>query len=253
MLLGAQTYTVRDYTQNERDFRETMKRIAAIGYKCVQLSAIGNIPVQVQREVCDENGLKIVLTHTNADRMINDPEGVIRDHEILGCDYIGIGMMAPKYQTAEWIDQFARDFLTPAKKMRDAGKLLMYHNHNIEWTKLADGRRIMDVLLEQMPADVMGFTLDTYWVQAAGADVLEWIDILQDRIPCVHLKDMAVQGFEQRMAVVGEGNLNFPKILAKLQALNKTKYMLVEQDKCYGESPFDCLQRSYNNVKEMGY
>lgn len=253
MLLGAQTYTVRDYTQNERDFRETMKRIAAIGYKCVQLSAIGNIPVQVQREVCDENGLQIVLTHTNPERMINDTEAVIRDHEILGCDYIGIGMMAPKYQTAEWIDQFAKDFLTPAKKMRDAGKLLMYHNHNIEWTKLSDGRRIMDVLLSQMPADVMGITLDTYWVQAAGADVLTWIDRLQDRIPCVHLKDMAVKGFEQRMAVVGEGNLDFPKILARLQELNKTKYMLVEQDNCYGESPFDCLRRSYRNVKEMGY
>ena len=42
MMLGAQTYTVRTYTQNERDFRETMKRIAAIGYECVQLSAIGN-------------------------------------------------------------------------------------------------------------------------------------------------------------------------------------------------------------------
>lgn len=80
----------------------------------------------------------------------------------------------------------------------------MYHNHNLEWTRLRDGRRIMDVLLEQMPADLMGVTLDTYWVQAAGADVLEWIDILQDRIPCVHLKDMSVNGFDQRKAVVGE-------------------------------------------------
>lgn len=213
MELGAQTFTVRDYMQTTWDFREAMKRIAEIGYTCVQLSAVGNVPIQAQRDICDEFGLKIVLTHTNPDRMIADPEGVIRDHDILGCDYIGIGMMNPKYQRAEWIDQFAKDFTTPAKKMRDAGKLLMYHNHNLEWTRLRDGRRIMDVLLEQMPADLMGVTLDTYWVQAAGADVLEWIDILQDRIPCVHLKDMSVNGFDQRKAVVGEGNLNFPKIL----------------------------------------
>lgn len=90
-------------------------------------------------------------------------------------------------------------------------------------------------------------------MQAAGADVLEWIDILQDRIPCVHLKDMSVNGFDQRKAVVGEGNLNFPKILEKLQTLGKTKYMLVEQDDCYGESAFDCLKRSYDNVRKMGY
>ena len=93
MELGAQTFTVRDYMQTTWDFREAMKRIAEIGYTCVQLSAVGNVPVQAQRDICDEFGLKIVLTHTNPDRMIADPEGVIRDHDILGCDYIGIGMM----------------------------------------------------------------------------------------------------------------------------------------------------------------
>ena len=30
------------------------------------------------------------------------------------------------------VDRFAKDFEVPAKKMRDAGKLLMYHNHNFE-------------------------------------------------------------------------------------------------------------------------
>ncbi len=253
MLLGAQMFTVRNYTQNERDFYESVKRIAAIGYDCVQLSAIGNIPVEVQRQVCDEFGLKIVLTHTNPDRMITDPEGVIRDHEVLGCDCIGIGMMAPKYQTAEWVDQFAKDFTLPAQKMRDAGKIFMYHNHNFEWTRLRDGRRIIDVLLEQMPADLMGFTLDTYWLQAAGCDVIHWIEKLQDRIPCVHLKDMAVQGWDAHFAPVGEGNLDFPKILHTLQTLGKTKYLLVEQDDCYGDSPFACLERSYKNIRKMGY
>ena len=139
MELGAQTFTVRDYMQTTWDFREAMKRIAEIGYTCVQLSAVGNVPVQAQRDICDEFGLKIVLTHTNPDRMIADPEGVIRDHDILGCDYIGIGMMNPKYQRAEWIDQFAKDFTTPAKKMRDAGKAILLISADLEeLTKLSD-------------------------------------------------------------------------------------------------------------------
>ena len=249
MELGAQTFTVRDYMQTTWDFREAMKRIAEIGYTCVQLSAVGNVPVQAQRDICDEFGLKIVLTHTNPDRMIADPEGVIRDHDILGCDYIGIGMMNPKYQRAEWIDQFAKDFTTPAKKMRDAGKLLMYHNHNLEWTRLRDGRRIMDVLLEQMPADLMGVTLDTYWVQAGGGDPAQWLEKLAGRIPCIHLKDFA---YGRKMAVVGEGNINFDRVFEKAEA-GGTKYMLVEQDDCYGESPFDCLKRSYQYLTACGF
>ncbi len=253
MMLGAQTYTVRSYTQNERDFREAMRRIAAIGYTCVQLSAIGNVPVEAQRDICGEFGLKIALTHTSPERMLADPQGVIRDHEILGCENIGIGMMPDRYRTAEWIDRFAQDFTGPAKMMRDAGKRLMYHNHNIEWTRLRDGRRIIDVLLEQMPAELMGITLDTYWVQAAGCDVLAWIEKLQDRISCVHLKDVAVQNWDMRMAAVGEGNMDFKRILKKLAELGKTDYLLVEQDDCYGDDPFACLARSYENIRKMGY
>ena len=112
--------------------------------------------------------------------------------------------------------------------------------------------RSEDVLLSQMPAELMGVTLDTYWVQAAGADVLAWIDSLAGRIPCLHLKDMAVCGFQQRFAPVGEGNMDFARILQHAQEAG-VEHILVEQDDCYGESPFDCLGRSLKHVREMGY
>ena len=62
----------------------------------MQISAIGPIPAQQVREICDENGLQIVLTHTDPNRILNDTEAVIREHDIMGCDYIGIGMMPPE-------------------------------------------------------------------------------------------------------------------------------------------------------------
>ncbi len=252
MLIGAQTFTVRTYTQTERDFRLAMKRIADIGYRTVQLSAIGPMDPKVVRAICDDNGLAIVLTHTNQERILNDVDSVIREHDILGCKYIGIGSMPDRYRSADWIRQFAEDYTVPAQKMRDSGKLLMYHNHNFEWEKLPSGKNYMDVLLEDMPADIMGITLDTYWVQAAGADILTWIQKLKNRIPCVHFKDMAVKGYEQRMAAVGDGNIDFQKVLDLLHELGTTAYVLVEQDNCYGESPFSCLKRSYDYLKGLG-
>lgn len=38
MKLGAQLYTVRDYTNNLKDFEETLKKISEIGYEYVQVS-----------------------------------------------------------------------------------------------------------------------------------------------------------------------------------------------------------------------
>lgn len=253
MLIGAQSYTVRESTQNEADFRLAMKRIADIGYTSVQLSAIGPIAPEVCRAVCDEHGLQIVLTHTNADRMLSDIAGVIADHEVMGCDYVGIGMMPERYRSAETVGGFVKDYLPVAKALRDSGKLLMYHNHHLEWTRVDARRNMLDVLLEGFSADLMGITLDTYWVQAAGADISDTLIALKDRIPCVHLKDMTVQGMEQRMAPVGEGNIPFPKILALLKELGGTRFALIEQDHCYGEDPFDCLKRSFDYLKEQGY
>ena len=39
MKTGAQLYTVRLFTQTVPDFRETMRRVAEIGYETVQMSA----------------------------------------------------------------------------------------------------------------------------------------------------------------------------------------------------------------------
>ncbi len=253
MIVGAQGYTLRNFMQSERDIRRSLKKVAEIGYTTVQISAIGPIDPAVLRGICDENGLSIVLTHTAEAKLLGDIDGVIRDHKIMGCPYIGLGSMPERYRSNdEWVRYFAEDFLPIAQKIRDAGMLFMYHNHNFEFEK-KNGRMLMDDLLELFPADLMGVTLDTYWLQAAGCDIIQWIEKLKDRIPCVHLKDMAVKGYEIRMAAVGEGNLNFPAILDTLKRLNRTKYILVEQDNCYEQHPYDCLAASYRNLNQMGY
>ena len=74
---------------------------------------------------------------------------------------------------------------------------------------------------------------------------------MKNRIPCVHLKDMEMTGNGAVMAPVMEGNLNFPGILKELED-SVCQYLLVEQDICQ-TSPFDCLQRSYDNLARAGY
>ena len=41
MKTGAQLYTIKSYTQNVKDFACSMKKIAEMGYKTVQISAVG--------------------------------------------------------------------------------------------------------------------------------------------------------------------------------------------------------------------
>ena len=124
----------------------------------------------------------------------------------------------------------------------------MYHNHAAEFKKLG-GKTVMELLAEGMPSSLMGFTLDTYWVQVGGGDPADYLERLSGRVPVIHLKDCA---YGQKMAVVGEGNINFDRVF-KMAEASGTKYMMVEQDDCNGEDPFDCLRRSYDYLRSCGF
>ncbi len=251
MEIGAQLYNLRSYTQNETDFARSINGIAEIGYKIVQVSGIGAIAPEKIRKICDDNEMKIVLTHTNQERLLSDTQKVIEEHQILGCKYIGLGSMQERYRTEEWRKYFVEDYKPVAQKLQAAGCKLMYHNHDFEFENV-NGVRLIDTLLEGFTTDELGITLDMFWVQAAGCDVVQWIERFKGRLNCVHLKDMNVHGSERRMAAVGTGNMNFEAIVPKFIEVG-AEYALVEQDLSYGADPFECLKISYNNLKNMGF
>ena len=249
MEIGAQFYTIRDYCKNLDDFAESIKKVADIGYKYVQISGTCAFEPQWLKEQLDKNGLQCVLTHTPADKLLSETKQVALDHDTLGCKYVGLGHFGFD-ETNEncTLEAFTNKYKPVVTTLKENGKYFMYHNHDGEFRKIGN-KLILEHLKDLFTPDEMGFTLDTYWVQAGGGDPAQWIEKLSDRVPCIHLKDYAFGG---KMAIVGEGNLNFERIFKDAEKAG-TKYMLVEQDDCYGENPFDCLRRSYENLKTFGF
>ena len=247
MEIGAQLFTVRDFCKSTDDLSLTLKRIAEIGYRYVQVSGTcAYDPLWLKAEL-QKNGLSCVLTHISPKRLQEETEQVIADHDVLDCKYIGLGCygFAP---VTEKYSAFCDKYAPVAKKIAAGGKYFMYHNHAGEFQKI-NGQTVLAQLAEDFSPDEMGFTLDTYWVQFGGGDPAAWIEKLSGRVPCIHLKDFA---HGQKMAVIGEGNINFDRIFVEAEKAG-TKYMLVEQDECNGEDPFDCLKRSYHYLRSRGF
>ena len=248
MQIGAQFYTVRNQCQNLDDFALTLRKVADIGYKTVQIS--GTCPYEAQwlREQLDANGLRCVLTHIPVPRLTGELEQVIADHHVFDCPNIGLGWYA--FNETDTYEAFMATYPAIARKIREGGRYFMYHNHDQEFKRTPDGRQIiLERLAEAIPAADMGFTLDTFWVQAGGGDPAQWIANLAGRVPVIHLKDYA---YGRKMAVVGEGNINFDRVFAKAEE-SGTQFMLVEQDDCNGEDPIECLRRSYLYLKSCGF
>ena len=248
MQIGAQFYTIRDFCKTPEDLALSLRKVADIGYKTVQISGTCPYDPQWRKEQLDATGLKCVLTHIPAQRLQEEAAQVAKDHDVFGCDYVGLGAYGFKEEKGESLDGFVNIYTPVAKALKEGGKYFMYHNHAHEF-KRADGKLILSQIAERMPAELMGFTVDTYWVQVGGGDPAQWVEKLAGRVPAIHLKDFA---FGRKMAVVGEGNINFDRVFREAEKAG-TKFMLVEQDDCNGEDPIECLRRSYEYLKACGF
>lgn len=248
--LAAQLYTVREFTKTPDDIKRTLERVAKIGYPSVQLSALGPMDPQELRQACDDNGLSICSTHISFDKMRDETDAVIEEHQIYGCKYPGVGGMSQKYHgSAEGYREFAKDASAVGAKLAAAGMTFVYHNHSQEFQHFGDERG-MDILFDEGDKHFQ-FELDTYWVQHGGASPVAWISKCAGRLPVIHFKDMRITNDRtQYYCEIGRGNLDWPGILAACDAA-KIEWYIVEQDVCEGD-PFDSLAISYNNLRAMG-
>ncbi|MHB1485896.1 MAG: sugar phosphate isomerase/epimerase family protein [Saccharofermentanales bacterium] len=252
MIIGAQLYTIRDFAKNEAEISESFRKIAQIGYTCVQVSGLGPISAGQLRSISLENNLEIVVTHTDPERIMNDTDNVINEHKILGCNLVGIGYMPGKYHgSLEGYKAFISDFNPAAARIADSGMKLCYHNHAFEFEKIA-GEICFDILVDQTDPLLWEFIPDTYWIAFAGRCPTRQLEALEGRVTVCHFKDMMITGGLQRMASVMEGNLDWSDIF---DACRKTgiKYAMVEQDDTYGVDPFDALKISYDNLTKAGF
>jgi sugar phosphate isomerase/epimerase len=253
-ILAAQLYTVRQFTQTDDELAESMAKIRVIGYQAVQISAIGPISPSVVKKIMDANGLVICITHISYEQLWHHLDEVIDLHRLWNCQNVAIGSMPQEYRTGEnGFRRFATEASQVGERLAQAGLTFSYHNHSFEFVRYGN-RTGLDILYEESDPRFLQAELDTYWIQHGGGDPSAWIRRMKNRMPVIHLKDMAVT-LENgtalpEMAEIGEGNLNWPGILAACQEANVAWYA-IEQDICKRD-PFESLEISYNNLKAMG-
>jgi sugar phosphate isomerase/epimerase len=248
-VLAAQLYTLREFLKTPADIARTLPKVAALGYRAVQLSALGPMDTGELKKILDSEGLTVCATHVGYERLRDDLDAVVEEHRTLGCRYVAIGGLPQQYRSAEGYGRFAKEASEVGRRMKERGLVFGYHNHSFELEKFG-GRTGLEVLYSE--SDPVAFTaeIDTYWIQHGGGDPAWWIRRVAGRSPLVHLKDMVMRGSEQLMAEVGEGNLNWPAILDACRAAG-VEWYIVEQDHCQRD-PFESLGISLRNLQAMG-
>ena len=225
MILGAQMFSMRDKTGTADGMRETFRRVAEMGYECVQVSGGFQLPAEEFAALSEKYHLPIVSTHTPLNRIIEETDAVIREHKIFGSNQIGLGGMPIECRdSVASVRKFIESLKEPVRKMKAAGMTFAYHNHNFEFFPLED-TCIYDILLAETD---WCFTPDVYWMTFAGVDPVATLRRLAGRTTHIHLKDMADTP-ERGITACGTGIIDFKPIIALAEEIGVISG-LVEQD-----------------------
>ncbi len=251
--IGLELYTVRNELEN--DFDGTLKKVAAIGYKEVELYAFLKKPAVEIRRTLASNGLVCPVAHYDLSlepRLSQEIEYANN----LGLKYMVVAWLKPEErQSLDQYKRYAEFFNRAGSETQKAGIQFGYHNHNFEF-KTFGGVVAFDELLRLTDPQLVKIELDCFWMTWAGRNPVEYMKRDPSRYPILHIKDRK-PGFGLSTDVddkpgpfteVGHGIIDWKPIFAAASA--GVKHYFVEQDFC-DRSPFESARISYEYLKRL--
>ncbi len=258
---GLALYTIRDTMG--KDPKGVLQAVADAGYSYVEAAGYsegmfyGMTPTEF-KEYLGKVGLTPVSSHhgdvtlDNADEMIAAVKEVGFQYFVIPVPPMGHFKFDPETRTlsmSEDVEEVMNIINTIAEKCHAAGVKCLYHNHDFEFEKNAKGIVPMDYFIENSNPEHLNFEIDLYWATKAGVDPIAYFNKAPGRFKAWHVKDMDNEG---RFAPVGEGNIDFAKILAQKE-LSGMEYYFVEQDATFNETPMEAIVISHEGLEEIGF
>lgn len=263
--IGLQLYTLRK--QMAEDPRVTLEAVAKAGYFQVELMNIDEQAIQLAA-IARDVGLAIHSGFLDFN-VITDPEKkdvssidhVLDLAERIGLRHIVFGYIAKDQRdTADKCRAIADRANDAARKTREAGMRMCYHNHSFEFQNFAHEKgtpplTAFDLFVERFDPHQLEFELDVFWVRVGGHDPLTMMKRLAGRISQVHLKDMQKgtpvitnedkvphEAFEE----LGDGVINIPAVVRLAREIG-VEQCHVEQDQ--SPAPLQSIVRSYRYLQ----
>jgi sugar phosphate isomerase/epimerase len=262
--IGLQLYTVG--SEFDTDPHGTLDKVAAIGYKQVELSPLSKTPLSDMKKALTESGLKSPSGHfLLPDLLAHLPEKIDAAKE-LGQEYMIVttpwvaDISRFQSKAANQMEMFramlngltlddwkwnAEQFNKIGEQVKKAGLQLGYHNHNFEFRKIGDTTGY-DEFLRLTDPELVALELDCGWMTVAGLDPVTYLTKYPKRYRLLHIKDFK-KGFTPTTTLLsdapgtpvptelGRGAIDYAKILPA--ARNSIRGLFVEQEPPFKEMP----------------
>lgn len=241
-LIALQLYTLRG--QAELDLLQTISEVAALGYDGVELAGLHGLdPAEVAR-TCRELGLEICGAHVGVERFEDEPDAVAT--ELRSLDLRTIVFPSLPTSSPEDGDSAIGRLHAAATRALDLGLTPVFHNHDVELRRAADGARPWE---EIVALPELRLELDLGWAWVAGESPAELLETFAGRVPLVHVKDHVRTAGGAPDCPVGEGEVGYDAVVPVALATG-VRWLVVEQDEA-GNDPLDAVARSLTALRAI--
>ena len=254
--IGLELYSVRG--ELAKDLPGTLRSVSQMGYEVVEFYApylAWTFPyAKSVRTQLDDLGLRCHSTHNSAAAVLpGETMGrAIELNQILGARHIILASPPAKTTTEEDWKRVAGQLSATVEQLKPHGLTTGFHNHLIEWSPLAGGPRIMDILAANTPPDFV-LQLDVGTCLEAGVDPIGWMKANPGRIRSLHLKDWAPGSEADQKGyrvLFGEGIGPWKDVFATAESVGGVEFYLMEQEGSrYSE--IDTARRCLENYRAM--
>lgn len=266
--IGLQLYTLGP--ELDADFDGTLRRVAAIGYRTVELAGLhGRTPRQF-RTALDAAGLICRSLHVpgrgrdGETSLSGDLGALAAMAHVLGASNVvmpiylapaGTDLAAAGARlTVSDYEAMAAFLNAKGAALQRRGIRLGYHNHNPEFAPLGDTTGL-GILLGQTDPALVDFELDVGWAAAAGVDPRALLRAHPRRFTQMHVKDIrrstrANVSLRMDPADVGRGMIDWVALLPVAWTAGVRGYF-VEQESPFPGPRLESVATSYRYLAAL--
>ncbi|GAA4071079.1 sugar phosphate isomerase/epimerase [Actinomadura miaoliensis] len=238
--ISVQLYTLRDLLS--QDVEGTLRSLAAIGYRKVELAGTYGRTAAQFRQILDRHGLHGTSGHIS---LAADMAPVFEDCVTLGQRFAVVPWAS--FSTADEWKKLADDLNKAGRLACRYGLRFGYHNHAHEFQRLPTGEVPYDIITSRTDPRYVHLELDLYWAVAGGRDPVELIRAHRHRVLQYHVKDRAADG---SFADLGTGTIDFPRIFSHSREAGVIEY-IVEHDQ--PTAPLNTAKVGYDYLRAVRF
>jgi sugar phosphate isomerase/epimerase len=254
--ISVQLYSI--HRELDADLDGSLGRLADIGLTTVEAFDFVR-RADALKESFDRHGLKAPTAHAilieeegvaTPDGLLSVPpaEETFAAANTLGVDVVIDPFVAPdRWATMEDVQRNADRLNARAEQAKQYGLRVGYHNHDHELVTKVDGRSALEVFADLLDPAV-ALEVDLYWATAGGAEPVELLRRLGDRVVAVHVKDgpmrpgISASELPTDQQPAGQGDVPLADVL---NAGLPISYAVIEFDHYEGDT-FAGIAQSYS-------